>query len=63
MVNNQTVCTSRAVYGGLKSAEAQLGGDKWETITSYTPCDKPIKVKVGDKLKMSSEYDLTKHRL
>jgi hypothetical protein len=62
-VNNQTVCTSNAVYGGVKSAEAKVGEEKWETITSYTICDKPIQVKKGDVLKMSSEYDLRKHRL
>jgi hypothetical protein len=62
-VNNQTVCTSNAIYGGAKSAEKTIGAEKWETITSYTLCDKPIQVKKGDILKMSSEYDLTKHKL
>ena len=36
---------------------------KWETITSYSPCADPVKIKKGDKLSMDSNYDLTKHTL
>jgi hypothetical protein len=62
-VNDKLVCTSNAVYGGYRASEANIAGEKWETITSYTACDRPIAITKGDKLKMSSIYDLTKHKL
>jgi hypothetical protein len=62
-VNDKEVCESRAVYGVEGGATKALDGQKWETITAYTPCDIPIPIKKGDKVYMTSEYDLTKHRL
>ena len=59
--NGELVCTSKAVYGG--GAGAELNGEKWETITSYEECSNPVKIKKGDTLKMTADYDLTKHRL
>ena len=50
-----------ANYGG--DGQVEVDGKKWETISSYTPCNDPIKVAKGDKVVLSSLYDLTKHRL
>jgi len=60
-VNDKAACTSEAVYGGGKN-EVTVGTEKWETIRSYTPCDKPVEIKAGDKLRFTALYDLTKHR-
>jgi hypothetical protein len=60
-VNGKVACRSLANYGG--DGQAEVDGKKWETISSYTPCHDPIKVAKGDKVVLSSEYDLTKHRL
>jgi hypothetical protein len=40
-----------------------VNGQKWETITGYSPCRDPIKVAKGDKLRLESDSDLTKHKL
>jgi hypothetical protein len=61
LVNDKLVCRSLAVYGA--DGNIDVNGAKWETISSYTPCNEPIKVSKGDKLGLASEYDLTKHRL
>ena len=60
-LNDKLVCQSDAVYG--QDGGTSVNGEKWETITSYTPCLEPVKIKRGDKIKMTSDYDLTKHRL
>ena len=57
-----TLFTTRAVYGGNKSTTA-IDRQKWEKITSYTQCNKPVDVKVGDLLVVESTYDLNSHRL
>ncbi|QDS68553.1 hypothetical protein FKW77_010920 [Venturia effusa] len=62
-LNDAQICEARAIYGSEGGATASLDGSKWETITGYTPCDKPVAIKRGDKVRMTSEYDLTKHRL
>jgi uncharacterized protein (DUF927 family) len=36
---------------------------RWETITDYTLCLDPVKIKKGDNLTMEAHYDSTKHRL
>jgi hypothetical protein len=61
-VNEKLVCESNAIYGEEGTANA-LDGKKWQTITGYTPCEHPIQINKGDKISMSSEYDLTKYRL
>ncbi|KAF2400927.1 hypothetical protein EJ06DRAFT_521587 [Trichodelitschia bisporula] len=61
-VNGKEVCESRAVYG-VQGGAAVIDGKKWETISAYTPCDKAIPFRKGDKVSMTSEYDLTKYRL
>ncbi|KAF2666845.1 hypothetical protein BT63DRAFT_457803 [Microthyrium microscopicum] len=58
-VNGKVECVSSAVYG----AGAEVKGEKWETITGYTPCNKAIEIKPGDKLAMDSTYDVTSHKL
>jgi hypothetical protein len=61
-LNEEHVCTSEAVYGGSEG-KTTVDGKNWETISSYSPCTNPIKIKCGDKLSMTAEYDLTKHQL
>jgi hypothetical protein len=62
-INDQMVCESKAIYGAEGGSVQALDGQKWQTITGYTPCEKPIPFKRGDKVSMSSTYDLTKYRL
>ncbi|KAE9967506.1 hypothetical protein EG328_008157 [Venturia inaequalis] len=62
-LNNNQICEAKAIYGSSGGSAASLDGSKWETITGYTPCDTPAAIKKGDKIHMTSEYDLTKHRL
>lgn len=61
LVNGKVMCSSEAVYG--QDGGTTVNGQKWETIISYTPCLDPINVRIGDKVKVVSDYDLTKHRL
>ena len=60
-LNDKLVCQSNAVYG--QDGGTSVNGGKWDTITSYTPCLEPIKIKPGDVVKMTSDYDLLKHKL
>jgi hypothetical protein len=60
-LNGKMVCKSDAVYG--QDGGTSINGEKWETITSYTPCLDPVRITWGDKIKMTSDYDLTKHKL
>jgi hypothetical protein len=39
-----------------------MEGRTWETIDSYTSCD-AIKLRAGDKVTMSSDYDLRQHNV
>ena len=61
ILNDKIVCESKAIYG--QDGSTNVGGAQWETITSYEPCIGPIKTKAGDKLMISSDYDVRKHRL
>jgi hypothetical protein len=61
VLNNKVVCESKAIYG--QDGSTSVNGERWETITSYEPCVGPIKVKAQDKLLISSDYDLRKHKL
>jgi hypothetical protein len=56
------VCEAKAVYGSAEGT-ASVDGKKWETISSYIPCEKAIAFKRGDKVKMTATYDLTRYRL
>jgi hypothetical protein len=60
-LNDELVCQSNSVYG--QDGGISVNGEKWETITSYTPCLEPVKIKPGDQVKMTSDYDLLKHKL
>jgi hypothetical protein len=62
--NGELVCTIDAVYGADKGSTT-VGGESWQTITSFNKdqCSKPIPISPGDKVKMTSGYDLTKHKL
>jgi hypothetical protein len=57
MINNQTVCESKATYGG-KGKEAEGG---WATLSEMTECGDMIPVKKGDILTISANYDLEAH--
>lgn len=61
LVNGKVACASDTIYG--EDGASTVNGEKWETITSYSPCRDPIKLKKGDKIKMTSDYDLRKHKL
>jgi len=61
-LNGENKCTSKAVYGGTDGG-LEINGEKWETITAYTPCEAPIAIKVGDTLTMDAYYDVSKHKL
>jgi hypothetical protein len=61
ILNDKTVCESKAIYG--QDGATSVGGEHWETITAYEPCIGPIKAKAGDKLMISSDYDLRRHKL
>jgi hypothetical protein len=59
--NDKLVCDRQAIYGS-GSGGPKLNNELWETIERYTSCE-TIKLNAGDKIKMTSDYDLTKHRL
>ena len=60
-VNGKLACNREAIYGKDGNG-IQMDGRSWETIDRYTPCDS-VRLKAGDKVWMSSDYDLTKHNL
>jgi hypothetical protein len=59
-LNGKNVCQSRAVYG---EQTASGTGQSWQTIVDYTPCNDAVAIKKGDKIYVTSEYDLTKYKL
>jgi len=61
LVNGKVACTSDPIYG--QDGASTVNGEKWETITSYSPCRDPIKLTRGDKVMMTSDYDLRQHKL
>jgi hypothetical protein len=61
VLNDKVVCESKAIYG--QDGNTSVNGERWETITSYEPCVGPIRTKAGDKLSISSDYDVRKHKL
>jgi hypothetical protein len=61
-VNNRTVCSSRAVYGGEGSQALLEDGSTWETIGRMTPCGgPPLRVEKGDEVSVEAVYDLAAH--
>jgi hypothetical protein len=63
VVNGKAQCSSDAVYGGAEGGLELDTKERWETISSYTPCPDPIHIRKGDNLTMQAFYDVTKHRL
>ncbi|TLD30278.1 hypothetical protein E2P81_ATG06931 [Venturia nashicola] len=66
MLNNKTVCDSKAVYGGnpeyVPTAKTlQLGAPKMEHITKYSPCADFGKIKKGDQISLKGYYDFEKN--
>ena len=59
-VNGKLACDAQVLYG--KSGGLTVNGKEWETISTTTPSE-TIKLNPGDKVKMTSEFDLTKHKL
>jgi hypothetical protein len=77
-INEKYVCSSVATYGtrtdsgndmmaGGHSHGSSSGGAKdsanIKTIASMSPCKGPFPVTKGDTLKLTAEYDLSKHPL
>jgi hypothetical protein len=60
-INDKEVCDSMASYGGQESTLVTPDGKKWETINGMGECNKPIKVRKGDNLKIIGTYDLDAH--
>jgi len=59
-VNGTEVCSAEAIYG--RGGGLHMGGQEWDTISHYTAC-KTIKLHPGDQLRVTSDYDLRKHKL
>jgi hypothetical protein len=75
-INDRYVCSSEAIYGTRSESGSGMGSHGHEsmgemesssanikTISSMTMCKGPIPVKKGDTMKMTAEYDLSKHPL
>jgi hypothetical protein len=62
-VLDEEICESRAEYGADEGAVTLDGNKKWETITGYSSCAHMKPFKKGDTVRMTAEYDLTKHIL
>lgn len=60
VLNNRTVCDSRATYGG-KNAAKDHDGNLVESIEAMSPCKDSIPIKKGDVVKLVSHYDMQKH--
>lgn len=60
LVNGTLACDATVKYG--RSGGLTVNGKEWETISTTTPCE-TIKLSPGDKVKMTSEFDLSKHQL
>jgi len=60
-VNDKEVCNSLAKYGGEGHVSKSSDGKVWETISSTTVCNDPIKVSKGDRIYMEAHYDLDLH--
>jgi hypothetical protein len=61
-LDGKLVCNSTATYGGPEGTVKVKGRD-WQTISKMTDCEKPVKVKKGDRLIMKSFYNTIKHPL
>lgn len=59
-LNGKQICESTAIYGG-ESATMVIDGKQWQTISEMKSCNSPVKVKAGDILEISANFDLEKH--
>jgi hypothetical protein len=62
-LSEEEICESKAEYGADEGVTMIDGNKKWETISGYTPCAYMKRFRVGDKVRITAEYDLTKHIL
>jgi hypothetical protein len=60
-LNGKEICNSKALYGGPGHEGATATGDKWTTINSMEFCEEPVKVKKGDKLTITADFDMIAH--
>jgi hypothetical protein len=60
-INNNTICNSKAIYGGDTQSTTSASGKKWETISHMAECHDVVKVKKGDELTVQANFDLEKH--
>jgi hypothetical protein len=62
LVNGKVACHIKPLYGKDEGG-VDIGGQQWETVTSHQSCLEPTKISIGDKLRITSDYDLRQHRL
>jgi hypothetical protein len=60
---DKEICESKAEYGADEGAVTLDGSKKWETITGYSSCAYMTPFKKNDQIRITAEYDLTKHIL
>jgi len=76
-LNGKNICTSKAEYsanatggsmamgdemggmGGMRRRDGGHGGD--ETITHMEKCEEVIPIKIGDKIRVTANFDLDAH--
>ncbi|KAF2428624.1 hypothetical protein EJ08DRAFT_651000 [Tothia fuscella] len=56
------VCESIPKYEDMAGAK-KPDGTAWQTISEMSYCDKPVKFRKGDSVKLISNYDTTLHPL
>jgi hypothetical protein len=62
-INNQSICNSKAEYGGKEGSFTDDSGKVWESISKMSTCEDSIKVTKGDKISMVAYYDTELHPL
>jgi hypothetical protein len=67
-INDKYTCSSKATYGTSTEGHSHDGGAgaadaSIKTITSMSVCTGPIKVRKGDYLTITAEYNLAAHPL
>jgi hypothetical protein len=60
LLNGKIICKSIAIYGG-NSTTTTIDGKKWSTISKMESCSKPVRVKIGDLLEVTADFDLDKY--
>lgn len=62
-LNEKLACESLPRYGSPPGAAAAPEGEKVETILGMSPCTEHVPFKKGDKITLTSIYDVNKHPL